>query len=168
MFPKKPILIFLIGFLILIIVIFGYTFLKLMYYEDTVLQRIKAYNEAIVIYNNKLKTLDSSQQKNLNKYNFVNISEDEIYSDQFGTDYKGYIKWLENKIHNLANLNKEMEIKKFVNETLKSINVEEEMEGSLTIHDTTVNKDLLYTTDEIQGIYDDKRNSKNEKKKAKK
>ena len=62
-----------------------------------------------------------------------------------------------------------MEVKKVEADSMRKMDVDFDIDAPMTNKDTTIDEELLYSTEDIQDIYDDTRESRKElmKKKAK-
>ncbi len=158
---KSGILKLVIGILIVIGIVFAYLLIKYYYYENMVYKSIDSYNLAVTKYNDKYENLDSTVKLKVKKVNYYIITNPDSFVEQFGNSYKDLLSTLDKmEITVLFNISNLSMIKKNKSSTSNTFSFENE--AQIFKEDTTVDKSLFYSIDEIHDIYEESAKKKNE------
>ena len=161
MSENRTILKLMIGILLIAGSIFLYLTIKFFFYENKVYQTILEYNKSVKLYNEEYEKLDSLRKDVLAKTNFYIIDN----SDEF-------IEQIEIGNKELADMVEQMKIKViFAISTLKMLRQKKsittdtlifEEDLPLFTEDTSIDKKLYYSIDELHDIYEESEKKKNE------
>ncbi|MFH1050053.1 MAG: hypothetical protein V1779_03870 [bacterium] len=165
MFPLKPLYKFLIGLLIILSLVIVYLIFKFDYYEDKVINKINQYNKTVEIYYSRIEKLDSITALKYSKYNFFYWTKQKEIPEEYGTDYKSFLTWMSNRINKMNQVIMEistLNLKKQKTDTLSDEFFELQKETMALDSNQKVNKELLYSPDELNEIYEEANEEKNE------
>lgn len=156
---KSNIIRLTITILLLLGSIFLYLLIKFFYYQKQVQFEIKSYNQAVRLYNEKFLKLNSTKKIKSSKTNFYYINNSSKFVDELDLSYK-----------DLTELIEQMKIKvvfETTNLKLRSQNHKQIIdsfsmdEKEIYIRDNNINKNLFYTTEDINNIYEEANKKQN-------
>ncbi len=165
MLTNKPIFKFFIGLVIIVSIVTVYIFIKFDFYEERVTSKIREYNKAVEILNMKLDDLDSIKSLKYSKKNFYYLSVTKELPERFGTDYEGFLKWLEGRIEKMNQITMEISfLKKQSNETdsLQNELLKKQMDEMKLDTKKKNKKDYKYSPEDLNNIYEEADDEKNE------
>lgn len=161
MSEKRTILKLIFGILLIAGSIFLYLTIKFFFYENKVQLAIQEYNKSVKLYNDEYDKLDSARKVVIAKTNFYVIDNSEEFIEQIEIGNKELTDMVEQmkiKVIFAISTLKMLRQKKSI--TTDTLIFEEDL--PLFTEDTSVDKKLYYSIDELHDIYEESEKKKNE------
>lgn len=161
MSEKKTFFRMIIGLLLIVGSIFLYLTIKFFFYENKVKLEIKDYNKSVVLYNKEYDKLDSTKKSLITKTNFYIIDNSDEFIEQIEIGNKDLAEMIEQmKIKVIFAISNLKMVKQ--NQLKKSDTIKFDEELPLFIGDTSIDKSLYYSIDELHELYEESEKKKNE------